>query len=179
MLESAAPQVEATSVQSSVSPTKSPVTMRAVAFWLCAALAVAVAGEPFPAPTGISFSAGFTDNAVFQRSATVGVAVYGFTATASPLTISVTGVDGAGKAVGYTVQAAVAPWRADSRLHRTRFPTWALGTCGDANEIELTAAYLLLAASCYGRPARLGADGLVQREHAAAAVSRTSRSRTT
>jgi sialate O-acetylesterase len=58
----------------------------------------------------LTFSAGFTSDAVLQRSATVGAALYGFTSSSSAVSVAVSGVDGAGAAVSYRVQAAVEPW---------------------------------------------------------------------
>ena len=55
----------------------------------------------------ISFSAGFTDDTVLQRGA-FSVAVYGFSDGA--VTLSVSGVDGAGDSVAYSVDAALLPW---------------------------------------------------------------------
>ena len=56
----------------------------------------------------LSFSAGFSSDAVLQRSeGSEGARVYGFTDSAAAVTVSVTGSDGAGKAVKYDVPASV------------------------------------------------------------------------
>ena len=58
------------------------------------------------AGAAVSFSAGFSDDAVFQRSATKGTAVYGFAASAAPVKVTVSSSGGA----SYTVSATPTPW---------------------------------------------------------------------
>ena len=66
----------------------------------------------------LSFSAGFSSDAVLQRSeGSEGARVYGFTDSAAAVTVSVTGSDGAGKAVKYDVPASVTPWTGGADTH--------------------------------------------------------------
>jgi hypothetical protein len=68
----------------------------------------------------LSWSAGFSDDAVFQRSATKGTAVYGFAASAAPVkvTVSASGAHRPPESV-YTVTAAVSRWVDDSGCNTT------------------------------------------------------------
>ena len=56
------------------------------------------------------FSAGFSDDGVLQRSSADGAAVYGFTDTSSRVYVQVSGTDGSGSSVSYSVDAAVYSW---------------------------------------------------------------------
>ena len=76
--------------------------LRALALSLPAALAAAVV------PT-ISLSAGFTSDAVLQRSTEAGAKLYGFVASGSA-PVSVTVSDSTGDTAQYTVHATVTPW---------------------------------------------------------------------
>lgn len=69
-------------------------------------LALAAWLLPAAGAAGLSFSAGFSDDAVFQRSATKGTAVYGFAASAAPVKVTVSSSGGA----SYTVSATPTPW---------------------------------------------------------------------
>ena len=61
------------------------------------------------APPTISLSAGFTSDAVLQRSAVTGAKLYGFVASGTaPVTVTVSSSDGA--AAPYKVHATAAPW---------------------------------------------------------------------
>ena len=55
----------------------------------------------------VTFSAGFTDDAVLQRGSTA-PAVYGF--SDGPVNLSVEGQDGDGASVSYRVEASLSPW---------------------------------------------------------------------
>jgi hypothetical protein len=62
----------------------------------------------------LSFSAGFSSDAVLQRSTgSQGARVYGFTDAAAAVVVTVDGVDGAGKAVKYQVCVSH-PWVFDT-----------------------------------------------------------------
>eukprot|EP01079_Euglenida_sp_SAG-EU17-18_P008547 gene8547-7802_t len=76
--------------------------MRALSI-LCTGLGAGAQEQP------LTFSAGFSDGEVLQRSNTIGTRVYGFAPSASPVTVSVTGTDGAGATVAYNATATVAP----------------------------------------------------------------------
>jgi len=65
----------------------------------------------------LQFSAGFSNDAVLQRSTAAGAAVYGFTDTAAAVTVAVTGTDGKGAAVSYKVQADVHAWTGGKDIH--------------------------------------------------------------
>jgi hypothetical protein len=63
------------------------------------------------------FSAGFTDEAVLQRSTSVGAAIYGFTNSTNQIYVSVSGTDAAGSMVGYTVAATLSNWTGGDDIH--------------------------------------------------------------
>lgn len=70
---------------------------------------------PPPAPPvipALSFSAGFSDDSVFQRSGVEGHRVYGFTTTEDAISIVVE--DTVATENGYTVAATISPWASDS-----------------------------------------------------------------
>jgi hypothetical protein len=74
----------------------------------------------------LSFSAGFSDDAVFQRGE-AGHKVYGFTTDASPITVSVLSQPhslgssgGSGGGGGYTVTATVSHWVSTSGCNATK-----------------------------------------------------------
>ena len=74
------------------------------------------ASRPPPPPTApLIFSAGFTDGAVLQRG-DHGTAVYGFTSSAAPIKVAVSG------SANYTVDAAVSSWVDDSGCNATACP---------------------------------------------------------
>ena len=79
------------------------VLLRALALTLPAVLAAAAA------PT-ISLSAGFTSDAVLQRSAVSGAKLYGFVASGSVVTVTVADSTAMAAAAPYMVHATVAPW---------------------------------------------------------------------
>ena len=58
----------------------------------------------------LSWSAGFSDDAMFQRSMEQGAAVYGFAHSAAAIEVSVSGKSGSGSAVSYKVAAVTSPW---------------------------------------------------------------------
>jgi hypothetical protein len=71
---------------------------------LCVLLLSSVAGD-------LIFSAGFSDDAILQRSATAGAAIYGFaTASTDPITVRVEGTTKELATVSYTVQAEMYAW---------------------------------------------------------------------
>ena len=73
---------------------------------LAAALSLLLlSGAAVPAAAQLSWSAGLTSDAVFQRSATQGTAVYGFAASAEPVKVTVSGGSSS-----YTVSATPTPW---------------------------------------------------------------------
>jgi hypothetical protein len=91
---------------------------------------------PRPALAQLSWSAGFSDDAVLQRSAysegkeqsydeysrrgeSGGAAVYGFCTEGSAVTVAVSGTDGNGATVGYSVRAAISPWKQTSGCNST------------------------------------------------------------
>lgn len=81
------------------------------------ALALALA-FPRSAAASLSWSAGFSDDAVFQRSATKGTAVYGFAASTDTVTVTVW----TGSATGqpsYSVKATPTPWVDTSGCNQT------------------------------------------------------------
>ena len=67
----------------------------------------------------LSFSAGFSSDAVLQRSKTTGAAIYGFAHSAGAISVAVAGTSGHGDAVAYKVAAAVAPWTDDTGCNAT------------------------------------------------------------
>jgi hypothetical protein len=67
----------------------------------------------------LSFSAGFSDDAVLQRSVDAGAAVYGFAAGAGAVEVAVDGTSGGGAAVSYSVAAVVTPWTSTSGCNAT------------------------------------------------------------
>ena len=82
-----------------------------------AMLAVIVAVMLQSASAKLVFSAGFSDNAVLQRSFTDGAAVYGFTDTSSRVSVQVSGTDGSGSSVSYSVDAAVHAWTGGASIY--------------------------------------------------------------
>ena len=58
----------------------------------------------------LSFSTGFSDDAVLQRSNTSGSAIYGFAHTAGPIEVSLSGKSGDGNSVSYKVSAVISQW---------------------------------------------------------------------
>ena len=80
--------------------------------------ALLVLGRLPPASATLSFSAGFSSDAVLQRSTgSEGARVYGFTDSAAPVSVTVGGEDAAGKPVEYRVAASVAPWTGGADVH--------------------------------------------------------------
>ena len=64
------------------------------------------------------FSAGFSDDAVLQRSSgPEGASIYGFTDSAAAVTLSVHGTDARGKAVSYMAPAEVKVWQGRGDVH--------------------------------------------------------------
>ena len=79
-------------------------------------LLLTAALAPF-ASADLIFSAGFSDTAVLQRSSDSGALVYGFSASAAPVTVAVSGKNGKGAAVSYTVAAVVQSWTGGTDVH--------------------------------------------------------------
>jgi hypothetical protein len=70
---------------------------------------VCLAGAPLT--SALSWSAGFSDDAVFQRSKDQGTAIYGFAhSDAAAIEVAVAGTSGSGGAVSYKVVAVASPW---------------------------------------------------------------------
>ena len=67
----------------------------------------------------LSWNAGFSDNAMFQRSASDGVAVYGFADSSASVSVKVEGTTATGTAVSYDVAAEVVPWADTSGCNST------------------------------------------------------------
>jgi hypothetical protein len=83
------------------------------------ALALALTASCLPQATAsLSWSAGFSDDAVFQRSATKGTAVYGFASSAVTVTVTVSG-GAAADASPYSVMVTPTPWVDTSGCNRT------------------------------------------------------------
>jgi hypothetical protein len=59
--------------------------------------------------SALSWSAGFSDDAMFQRGP-IGVAVYGFSDSGDVVEVNVSGISGTGATVSYSVQALIEPW---------------------------------------------------------------------
>lgn len=89
--------------------------------FLCAAAMAALAGM---ASADLIFSAGFSDDAVFQRSPTDGAMVYGFVTepASSPVMVAVSGTDGKGQAVSYKVPGTVSAWAGGADIHPSTPP---------------------------------------------------------
>eukprot|EP01049_Picozoa_sp_SAG25_P015755 SAG25_NODE_3326_length_1128_cov_1.300292_1_plen_317_part_00 len=70
------------------------------------------------AQADLLFSAGFSDDAVLQRtSGSQGAMVYGFTDQQAKVRVSVSGTDGAAKAVSYKLDAHVTAWTGAADIH--------------------------------------------------------------
>lgn len=81
------------------------------------ACACQVSGQQSPP---VSFSAGFSDYAVLQRSATVGARLYGFASTDGPITATVAAFSAAhGQVTSYNVSAEIYPWTSTSGCNST------------------------------------------------------------
>jgi len=68
---------------------------------------------PTVAVAQLSFSAGFSDDAVLQRSTVEGARIYGFAATEAMITVTVTLVPGHSRSsleAAYSVPAVLSPW---------------------------------------------------------------------
>lgn len=73
-----------------------------------------------PVASALSWSAGFSDDALLQRSEAQGAAVYGFASSATKqVTVAVNGTNGAGAPISYVVTASVSPWSDTSGCNGT------------------------------------------------------------
>jgi hypothetical protein len=63
-----------------------------------------------PLVGALSWSAGFSDDAVLQRSKDQGAAIYGFAHSDAAIEVAVAGTSGSGSAVSYKVRAVASPW---------------------------------------------------------------------
>ena len=83
------------------------------------ATALLVTRSPHLARADLVFSAGFSDDAVLQRTTSSdGAMVYGFTdSLQDKVAVSVSGIDGAGKAVSYKLNAQVTAWTGGTDIH--------------------------------------------------------------
>lgn len=79
------------------------------------------------APT-ISLSAGFSDDAVLQRSSQTGAKLYGFVAANAPVSVKVSASAGTS---AYTVAATVAPWVNNSGCMPMQLPNKTMAGCSD------------------------------------------------
>ena len=87
--------------------------MRSPAYFIAAMLV-----HSGSAGADLIFSAGFSDDAVLQRTTgTDGALVYGFTDSNAKVAVSVSGTDSTGKAVSYKLDAQVTPWAGGGDIH--------------------------------------------------------------
>eukprot|EP01050_Picozoa_sp_SAG11_P027767 SAG11_NODE_7161_length_1185_cov_0.957643_1_plen_293_part_10 len=82
-------------------------------------LATALLALLRPAAAQLSWSAGFSDDAVLQRSADTGAVIYGFAPSAATVEVAMEGETGAGTAVSYKVAAVLTPWTSTSGCNAT------------------------------------------------------------
>jgi hypothetical protein len=102
-------------------------------------LSTAFTAAAAAAPT-ISFSAGFTDDAVLQRSATTGAKIYGFVAANQPVTVTVSASGSSDSdsaaASARQYQATVAPWVNSSGCMPVQQPNGTMAGCSDPKTPE-------------------------------------------
>ena len=92
------------------------VIIRVLVSTVCSACLLLSLG--LPASATLTFSAGFSSDAVLQRSTgSQGARVYGFTDSAEAVTVTVDGEDGEGTPVQYKVPATVFSWTGGTDVH--------------------------------------------------------------